>query len=131
MQITTFLKRVLVLDAASCLGMGLLLALGAGVLAPMFGLARPLVFGAGVALVPIGLFILWVATRKNVHPLLVYLVIGGNLLWVIDSLLLIRDAAGITALGTAFVTAQAAAVAALTAMEMIGVRRARQVQAHG
>ncbi|MGZ8335386.1 MAG: hypothetical protein ACXWU1_01845 [Allosphingosinicella sp.] len=131
MQITTFLKRVLVLDAASCLGMGLLLALGAGVLAPMFGLARPLVFGAGAALVPIGLSILWVATRKNVHPLLVYLVIGGNLLWVIDSLLLIRDAAGITALGTAFVTAQAAAVAALTAMEMIGVRRARQVQAHG
>ncbi|MGZ8348213.1 MAG: hypothetical protein ACXWUP_13990, partial [Allosphingosinicella sp.] len=112
MQITTFLKRVLVLDAASCLGMGLLLALGAGVLAPMFGLARPLVFGAGAALVPIGLSILWVATRKNVHPLLVYLVIGGNLLWVIDSLLLLRDGAGITALGTAFVTAQAAAVAA-------------------
>jgi hypothetical protein len=126
MQLTFFLKRVLMLDAASCLGMGALLAPAAGALSPLFGLEPSLLFGAGVALIPTGLFILWVATRAQIRPLFVYLVIAGNFIWVLESLLLVRGAAGITGLGTAFVVAQAAAVAGLALLEWIGVRRARQ-----
>ena len=126
MQPTLFLKRVLMLDAASCLGMGALLAIGAGALSPVFGLEASLLFGAGAALIPSGLFILWVATRAPIRPLFVYLIVAGNFVWVLESLLLVRGAAGITGLGTAFVVAQAAAVAGLALLEWIGVRRARQ-----
>ena len=124
MQITPFLKRILLLDAASCLGLAGMLVVAASPLSPLFGLDRPLLLGAGAALIPIGLFILWVGARKSAPLLLVYLIVAGNLVWVVESLLLIRGAGGITGLGTAFVSAQAAAVAALALLEGIGVRRA-------
>ena len=129
MQPLTFLKRVLLLDAASCLGMGALLALGAGALAPVFGLDSALLFGAGAVLIPVGLFILWVGARRNLIPAAVYLIVAGNLLWVLESLLVVRGAESITGLGTAFVLAQAAAVAGLSTLEWIGVRRVRAAAA--
>ena len=129
MQPHLFLKRVLMLDAASCLGMGALLALGAGALAPLFGLDRALLFGAGVALLPIGLFILWIGARRSLLPAAVYLIVAGNLAWVVESVLVVRGAEAITPLGTAFVLAQAAAVAGLSALEWLGVRRLRGVAA--
>ena len=129
MQPTTFLKRILMLDAASCLGMGALLAIGAATLSPLFGLDRALLFGAGAALLPIGLFILWIGVRRTLLPAAVYLIVAGNLLWVLESLLLVRGAGAITSLGTAFVLVQAAAVAGLSALEWIGVRRVRATAA--
>ncbi|WP_129793025.1 hypothetical protein [Sphingosinicella sp. CPCC 101087] len=126
MQPNLFLRRVLMLDAASCLGMGALLVVGAGALAPLFGLDRSLLFGAGVALLPVGLFILWTGVRHTLMPWAVYLIVAGNLLWVLESLLVVRGAATtITALGTAFVLMQAAAVAGLSALEWFGIRRLR------
>ena len=68
MQPHLFLKRVLLLDAASCLGMGILLAAGAGPLAPLLGLGSSLLLGAGAVLVPIGLFILWTGARRTHSP---------------------------------------------------------------
>ena len=129
MQPHLFLKRVLMLDAASCLGMGVLLAAGAAALSPLLGLDRSLLFGTGVVLVPIGLFILWVAARRALLPAAVYLIVAGNLLWVIESLLVVRGSEAITALGTAFVLVQAAAVAGRSVLEWIGVRRLRGVAA--
>ena len=129
MHMTTFLKRVLMLDAASCLGMGALLLAAPGPLAVAFGLGETLVIGAGAALVPVGLFILWVATRPQLRPALVYLIVAGNLVWVAESLLLLRTAPDITGFGTLFVAAQAAAVAGLALFEGFGVRRALQAPA--
>ena len=54
MSNTLFLRRVLALDALSCLAMGLLMGLGAAGLAPLFGLPEPLVRFAGLALLPLG-----------------------------------------------------------------------------
>jgi hypothetical protein len=125
MQPNLFLRRVLMLDAASCLGMGALLAVGAGALEPYFGLDRSLLFGAGVALLPIGLFILWVGARRILMPWAVYLIVAGNLLWVLESVLVVRGSGTITTLGTAFVLVQAAAVAGLSVLEWFGVRRLR------
>ena len=129
MILSTFLKRVLVLDAASCLSMGLLLTLGAGALAPMFGIDRQIVGGAGLALIPIGLFILWLGTRQAAAPTFVYLVIAGNIAWSVESVVLIANADKITPLGIAFVGVQAAAVAGLSLLEWIGVRRDRAATA--
>ena len=129
MQPHLFLKRVLLLDAASCLGMGILLAAGAGPLAPLLGLGSSLLLGAGAVLVPIGLFILWAGARRTLLPAAVYLIVAGNLLWVIESVLVVRGTEAITSLGTAFVLVQAAAVAGLCALEWLGIRRVRGVAA--
>ena len=129
MQMTPFLKRVLLLDAASCLGMAALLVPGASALAPLLGLDRTLLIGAGAMLAPLGLFILWIATRQKLYLWLVSLVILGNLLWTVESLLLLRIAAGVTTIGLLFVSGQAAIVAMLALLEGIGLRRARNVAA--
>ena len=124
MQMTTFLKRVLLLDAASCLLMGAGLALGAAILAGPFGLPEGLVQGAGLLLLPIGLFIFWLGTRSTAPAALVYVVILGNLGWTAESLFVAFGQQGVTALGTAFVAMQAAAVLGLALLEYAGVRRA-------
>jgi hypothetical protein len=129
MILSTFLKRVLVFDAASCFSMGLLLTLDTGALAPMFGIDRQIVGGAGLALIPIGLFILWLGTRQAAAPTFVYLVIAGNIAWTVESFVLIANADGITALGIGFVSIQATAVAGLSLLEWIGVRRDRAATA--
>ena len=125
MNMTPFLKRVLLLDAASCLGMAALLLPGATALAPLLGLDRSLLVGAGAALAPLGLLILWIATRRTLYVWLVGLVIVGNLLWTVESLFLLAVAAGVTAIGVAFVSGQAAIVALLAMLEFAGIRRAR------
>ena len=127
MQMTPFLKRVLLLDAASCLGMAALLVPGGTMLAPLLGLDRTLLIGAGAALAPLGLFILWIATRQKLYLWLVALVIVGNLLWTVESILLLTVAAAVTVPGIVFVSGQAAIVALLAALEFAGLRRARAV----
>src|SRR3712207_7368515 len=54
-----------------------------------------IVRGAGVALLPIGAFILWLGTRSEAPAALVYAVILGNLAWVAESLLLVSSTSGI------------------------------------
>ena len=125
MEMTPFLKRVLLLDAASCLGMAALMLPGATALAPLLGLDRSLLVGAGAALAPLGLLILWMATRRTLYVWLVGLVIVGNLLWTVESFFLLAVAAGVTAIGVAFVSGQAAIVALLAMLEFAGIRRAR------
>lgn len=124
MQMTLFLKRVLLLDAASCLGMGLGLVAGAGMLAVPLGLPAALLSGAGLALLPIALFMGFVATRAAPPAIFVWLIILGNAGWIAQSLALVKITPTISALGTAFVLAQAAFVALVAAMEYAGLRRA-------
>ena len=118
-----FLRRVLGLDALSCLVMGLLMGLGAAGLAPLFGLPDGLVRGAGLALLPLAAFIFWLATRPIPPRPLVWVVILGNLAWTAESFLTLGQVQA-TALGTAFVSAQAAAVASLAMLEYLGLRKA-------
>ena len=125
MQMTTFLKRVLLLDAASCLGMGAGLAIGADLLAGPLGLPAALLGGAGFLLIPLGLFIFWLGTRSAAPAFLVMVVIVGNLGWTAESLFVAFGQPGISALGTAFVAAQAAAVLGLALLEIAGLHGAR------
>jgi ferric-dicitrate binding protein FerR (iron transport regulator) len=57
---------------------------------------------------------------------LVWLLIAGNAAWTAESFLLIATEGGrITALGTAFVAAQALAVMGVTLLEYAGLRKMR------
>ena len=126
MNSPAFLRRVLALDSASCAAIGLLLAFDAAPLSELFGLGERLLFGAGLLLLPLAAFIAWLASRPSPPSLLVWAVIVGNLAWTAESFLLISTEAGkITALGTAFLAAQALAVLAISALEYAGLRRIR------
>jgi hypothetical protein len=125
MQLSLFLKRVLVLDAASCLVMGAVLVPAAGALAEPLGLPSGLISGAGLLLVPLGLFILWLGTRAAASAAFVYLVIGGNVIWAAESALLAFGDSGIAPFGTIFVAAQGLAVFGLALLEAVGLRRSR------
>ncbi|HEY5712376.1 MAG TPA: hypothetical protein VIT38_10815 [Allosphingosinicella sp.] len=124
MSSSLFLRRVLALDALSCLFMGLLMGFGAAALAPLLGLAEALVRLAGLLLLPLAAFIAWLASRPAPPRALVWVVIVGNVGWTAESFLLIGQAQGtITVLGTFFVSAQALAVLGLAALEYVGLRR--------
>lgn len=129
MQFSIFLKRVLVLDSASCLGMGAMLVGGAGALSPLLGLSEPLLEAAGYLLIPLGLFIGWLGSRSAAPAALVWLVIVGNVVWFAESLVLAFTTAGITGLGTAFAAGQGVAVLALAILEYVGLQRSRSATA--
>lgn len=118
------LRQALALDATACAGMGLLLALAATPLAPLLGLPEALLRGAGLALLPCALALGWLASRQSLPRLAVLAVIGVNILWIVDSLLiLVGGWFQPSGLGIGFVLAQAAAVGIVTEMELIGLKR--------
>jgi hypothetical protein len=122
---STFLRRVLLVDAATCFAMGLLLLLAAGVLATLLALPGALLQYAGLSLLPNAAFMAWIATRSSLSRVGVWIVIGGNALWVVGSVaLLVAGWVSPSLLGHVFVITQAATVALLAEMEYVGLRKA-------
>ncbi len=116
----SFLRRTLAVDAATCAAMGVLLIGFQAPLAALLGLPDALLFYAGVALLPCAALML-AAHRSRA---LAWLVVAGNAAWIAGSVAVLL-AASPTALGYAFVIAQALAVAVLAELEFIGIRTAR------
>ena len=123
-QSSPLLRNALALDAAACAGMGVLLTAAAAPLAGPLGLPEPFLRGAGLLLLPCAALLGLLASRKALPRLAVYAVIGINLLWIVDSLaVLLMGWFAPTGLGIAFVLIQAATVAIVTELEVIGLRR--------
>ncbi|HJV80841.1 hypothetical protein [Noviherbaspirillum sp.] len=123
-QSSSFLRRVLLADALTSFGTGLLLTLDAGFLAPLLGLPSALLRAAGLILLPFAALVAYVGTREPVSPHWVWAVILGNALWVIDSIaLLLSGWITPTLAGMAFVATQALAVAVLAELEYVGLRK--------
>lgn len=123
-QSSRMLRGALALDATACAATGLLLAFGAVPLAGAFGFPAGLLRAAGGVLLPCAAVLAWLACRETLPRLAVQGVIALNLVWIADSLVILL--AGLyqpNALGIAFVLAQAAAVAAITELEVIGLKR--------
>ena len=79
------MRRIVLIDAVTCIAMGALLVLGAAALAPLLGLPDTLLQYSGLSLFPIAAFMLWVATRSNLPRAGVWTIIAGNALWVAGS----------------------------------------------
>jgi hypothetical protein len=120
---STFLRRALLVDAATCLVTGALLAIDAAPLSSLLALPIELLRYSGISLFPIAAFMAWVATRTTPPRPGVWLVIAGNAGWVLGSVLVMAVCSP-TILGYAFVAAQAVAVALLAELEYVGLRRA-------
>lgn len=120
-----FLRTVLLADAATCLATGLLMTAGSSLLADLTHIPAGLLMAAGLSLFPIAALITFVSMRPGTWPFGVWLVIAGNIGWVVGSLyLLVPGVIAPNALGYAFLIVQALAVAVLTELEITGIRRA-------
>ncbi|KJV10850.1 hypothetical protein VZ95_02285 [Elstera litoralis] len=119
-----FLRCALLLDALASGAMGLLLLLAGRWLHPWLGLPEPLMVWGGLALLPYALLLIFLARRPAVRRAAIHAVIGANLVWVGDSVVLLLSGwVTPTLLGEGFVLAQAAAVAVFAGLQTVGLRR--------
>lgn len=117
------INKVLAFDALTCALMGIVLVLAAPALATLLALPHDLLFYAGYLLLPIAIFM--AATAWRPVPAGVWLVILGNLAWVLASLVVLF-AAGPNTWGAAFLVLQALVVALLGLTEFSVTLAARQ-----
>ncbi len=118
------LRTALLGDAAASGGMGLLLTAAAHPMASLLALPEPLLRGAGLVLLPYAGLVAWLGAQPRLPRWMVRGVVGVNLLWTLDSLLLL--ALGLAApngLGAAFVLLQAAVVLGFALLQWAGLRR--------
>lgn len=115
------LARTLLVDAATCAAMGLLLLVAAGPIARLTGIPLPLLFYAGALLIPIAVYMAAVARLGVENGLAVWLVILGNIGWVAASLGLFAFISP-NWLGIAFILAQGVVVGTLAWLEYIAWR---------
>ena len=122
MQLSNFLRTVLKLDAASCLAMAAIFIPLSGMLSQPLGIDAAALAGAAASLIPIGLFVLWLGTRRDAPTALVAIVILGNIGWAVASFAAAGSVPAITFLGQAVVAGQGLAVLALAIAEYAGLR---------
>ncbi len=127
MQLSKFLRTILKLDAASCLAMAAIVLPAARMLQAPLGVDAAALTGAAASLIPIGLFIGWLGTRREAPALLVWLVIAGNFGWAAASLATAFGLPGITAAGSVLVAGQGLVVALLAILEWRGVQQSAQI----
>ena len=127
---SSFLRRVLALDAAASGATGLLLAAGGVFLADLTGIPVAVAQPLGLFLVAYAALVGWLASRTALPSAAVWAVILVNAAWVAESFLSL--ATGFlqpTLLGTAFVAVQALAVGAFAILQIVGVRRSPRLAA--
>ncbi|MBF5042320.1 hypothetical protein FGE12_07905 [Aggregicoccus sp. 17bor-14] len=118
------LRLSLTLDAVVTAATGLLLALGAPLLAALLGMPEPLLRWAGVSLLPFALLVLLLARSARAPRAAVWAVVLYNGLWALDSVLLLALGwVSPTALGSAFVLFQAVVVAGFALAQYAGLQR--------
>jgi hypothetical protein len=120
-----FLRRALMLDALASGATALMMIAGAGPLEGLLGLPAALLRGAGLVLIPYVAFVVWTGTRDGFSGAAVWTIVAANAIWAAASaLLLVSGWVSPTALGYAFVIAQAVVVALLGELQYVGLRRA-------
>ena len=119
----TFLRYALLADAFASGATGLMMIAGAGLLEGLLGLPTALMREAGLVLVPYVAFVAWVGTRDAISRPAVQAIIALNVLWVVGSAVVLFGFVAPTALGYAFVIAQAIVVGVFAELQFIGLRR--------
>jgi len=121
-----FLPNVMWADAASCAATGALQVAFTGALARLTGLPEALLMGTGVFLLAYAAAAAFMASRSTPPRTLIGLVVAGNFGWAAAcAVLLVSGAFPVTALGTAWVIAQAVTVVVLAELQWTGLRRTR------
>ena len=127
---TVFLRNLLLIDATTSLGAGVVMAAGASFLAPLLALPSGLLFWAGLALVPFAAMLVVLARRAEVSRIALIDVAAINVLWVTASFgIMLGGFVQPNLLGALFITAQALAVALFAVLQIGMLRRTASVAA--
>lgn len=125
LAISSFMRKALVADALVSGAAALLMMAGSGLLGPFLGLPVALLFWSGLALVPFVALLVAVARRARAPRVLVLDIVLVNALWAAASFaILLTGLVTPNLLGTAFVSAQALAVALFALLQAAGLRGA-------
>jgi hypothetical protein len=127
-QMSSYLKKVLVADAAVSGAAAAAMMTGSAFLPALLGIPADLLLWAGVMLIPFvaGLFL--VLRQRQIAPGIVVAIIALNIGWVVASLFVAFGPIFTpTLLGKIFVVAQATTVALFAELQIIGLRRSRAV----
>jgi len=127
-QSNNTLQNVLLLDAATCVATGALMAFGSNFVAGLTGIPAPLLYWAGLILFPIAALMIYAGLQATPPRPIVWLIVLGNIGWVIASLGVFAFIAP-NALGYIFILAQAAVVAVLALLEHNALQRSDVVTA--
>lgn len=126
LRTSSLLKLVLLLDAATCSVTGLVMMIGSGRLGldQFLGLPAMLLRYAGFSLIPFAGYLLFLGLRQPSSASPIWPAILLNVLWTVDSLLLLVTGwVAPTQLGYALVIAQALGVGMLAGLEYVGLRK--------
>jgi hypothetical protein len=125
LTMTPFLRNALVLDAVASALVGLPMAAVAHPLGAALGLPPPLLFWAGVLCLPYAALLAMMSRETTVSIAAIRTVVIGNALWVLGCLALAFAGWVLpTALGVAFLLAQAVFVGLFAELQWMGWRRA-------
>ena len=125
---TSYLKKVLVADAAISGAAAVAMMAGSAFLPSLLGLSAELLLWAGAALIPFVAGLALVIRQSRVAGGVLVAIVAINIAWVLASLIVAFGPAFATTLfGKVFVVAQAATVALFAELQIIGLRRARAV----
>ena len=116
------LKFALLADAVASGATGLLMAAGASFLTGMLGLSAELLLYSGLFLLPYALAVAYVGSRTHIKPGMVWPIIVLNILWTIDSFVMIARTEA-TTLGITFIAFQAVVVFAFAVAQIMGIKR--------
>lgn len=126
-HISTFLRRVLALDAATSGVAAVALVFAAGPLAELTGLPQPLLFWAGIVLVPWTAALAIFSSRATMPRLALVDIAAINALWVAASVALLATGwVSPNTFGILFVLAQAAGVAVYALLQAGALRQSAQ-----
>ena len=118
------LRIALLADAAATAATALLLIVFSVPFEGLLGLPPAFSRAIGLGLLPYAAVVAYLGTRPQVSRTAVWAVIACNVVWVVDSaLLLTGNWINPTPLGVAFVIAQAVAVAGLADAQFVGLRK--------
>ncbi|MFU0507538.1 hypothetical protein [Pseudaminobacter sp. NGMCC 1.201702] len=127
---TSFLTSTLRIDAAVSGAAALLMVAGAGLLGPFLSLPVPLLFWAGVLLLPFVALLVAVARRKRASRVLLFDIVLLNTAWVIASFaILVVGVVEPNMLGVTFIVVQALAVTLFVLLQVSALRQARKTVA--
>jgi len=121
-QSNNALQNILLLDAATCVGAGALMAFGSHFVADLTAIPAPLLYWAGLLLFPCAALMIYAGLQATPSRPIVWLIVIGNIGWVIASLGVFAFIAP-NALGYIFILAQAAVVGVLALLEHNAMHR--------
>jgi len=123
---TSLLHFALRLDAVVTAAVGVAYLAAPGPLEDLLGVPSSALLAVGAFMVAYGAVVWLVARAQTPNRLAVRIVIGGNVVWVLDSLAVAAlDWGSPSTAGTVWIVLQALTVAAFAALQTSGLRRAR------